>query len=394
MNNSQHRRGESVRAALSIVFALASILYPLAPVFAGGPGSTAVQVLKTDISPRAMGMGGGFVSVADDIYSVTYNPAGLGRLYLPEISATYLSGFADAKLQFLGFGMPLPINGLIGLDKPGIAVSAIFSQSGDFTYRRINDDGTIFSRSMDAEGTKVFSLSYGERVYSQEMKIEGYEARIDQYLGLSAKYVKSELLETYSASAIAFDAGWLLVEPKLGLACGASLSNYGGGMTYLKETYPLPSVMRLGLSWQRPTIMDQSVLLALEYDIYTNEGLKNFKGGLEYHFQKILNARLGYKAVDDNKGLTMGVGVHHEGFALDFAMSLANEVFNSSQVSFSYKFAGWRIRDYKKAVHYRNQDEKAPPQKKAKKPAKKEPARPKKAQEPGQKKDSDFFMLY
>ncbi|MBI4801162.1 MAG: PorV/PorQ family protein [Elusimicrobia bacterium] len=394
MHISNYKREHILVPAFLLVFTLSFLTSTLYPVFAGGPGSAGVQVLKTDIGPRAMGMGGAFVPAADDIYSVTYNPAGLGRLYLPEISAMYLSGFSDAKLQFLGYGMPLPINGLIGLDKPGVAVSAILSQSGNFTHRRINDDGSISSRSMDAEGTKVFALSYGERVYSAEMKIEGYEARIDQFLGLSAKYVKSELLGTYPASALAFDAGWLLVEPGLGLTCGASLSNYGGSIKYLEESYPLPSIMRLGLSWQRPTIMDQSVLLALEYDFYTNEGIKSFKGGLEYHFQKLLNARFGYKAVDDNKGLTLGVGVRHEGFALDFAMSLANEVFNSSQASFSYKFAGWRIREYKKSVQYRDQEENKPPPKKVDKPAKKEPARPKKPQEPGQKKDSDFFMLY
>lgn len=388
----QADKAASGRKAAVITAALLACALLFSPASAGGPGTTAVQVLKTDIGPRAMGMGGGYVSVADDIYSVNYNPAGLGRLYIPEITAMYFSGFEDAKLQFLGYGMPMPFKGLIGLDKPAIAVSAIFSQAGDFTYRHINDDGTISSRSMDAESTRVIGISYGERVYSAEMKLEGYDAQIDQYLGLSAKYVKSELLGTYDASAVAFDAGWLMTEPNLGLSAGASLANYGGGMTYIKETYALPAIMRLGLSWQRPTIMDQSVLLAVEYDMFMNEGIKNLRAGLEYHFQKIFNARLGYKAVDDNKGMTMGVGIRHEGFALDFAMSMANEVYNTSQVAFTYRFSGWRIRDYKKPVQYRVEDKPAP--KKVEKPAKKEPEKPKKAQEPAPKKDSDFFMLY
>jgi hypothetical protein len=140
--------------------------------------------------------------------------------------------------------------------------------------------------------------------------------------------------------------------------------------------------------------MDQSVLLALEYDSYANEGLKSLRGGLEYHFQTFFNARLGYKAMEDNKGLSMGLGAHHENFALDFAISLANEVFNSSQVSVSYKFAGWRVREYKKAAQYQDQEEKAPPQKKVEKPPRKAPAKPQKPQEPGLKKDSDFLMLY
>lgn len=388
----------AVLRAVAFPLASALLLLPAAapPAFAGGPGSAAVQVLKTDIGPRAMSMGGAYVSIVDDIYAVNFNPAGLGRMYLPEVSAMYLSGFEDSSLQFLACGMPLPFKGLIGLDKPAVAVSALFSGSGKFNMRPAAGQ-SLRSGSVDADSTKVLSLSYGERVYSAEMKLEGYEAKIDQYLGFSAKYVKSELLEKYSASAIAFDAGWLLAEPRLGITFGASLANYGGGMKYVKETYSLPSIMRLGVSWQRPTIMDQSVLLALEYDMHMIEGLKSLRTGLEYHFQKIFNARLGYKVVDDNKGLTMGVGVYHQGFSLDFAMAMSNEVFNASQVAFSYKFAGWRIRDIKKPVQYRSQEEKAPEPKKTEKPSKKEPAKPKKPQqeqEPGQKKDSDFFMLY
>lgn len=386
MKTSRHNRKRVFILALLFAYTLSPLPSTLCPAFAGGPGSAAVQVLKTDIGPRAMGMGGGYVSVADDIYSVNFNPAGLGRLSIPEISAMYLSGFEDAKLQFLGYGMPMPFKGLIGVDKPGIAVSALFSRTGDFTYRRINDDGTISSRSMDAESTKVFGLSYGERVYSGEVKLEGYDAQIDQYLGLSAKYVKSELLGAYGASAVAFDAGWLITEPNLGLSGGASMANYGSGMTYIKETYSLPSIMRLGLSWHQKTILDQSVLLAAEYDIFMNEGGRSLRAGLEYHFQKIFNARLGYKAVDDNKGLTMGVGIRHEGFALDFAMSMSNEIYNTSQAAFTYRFSGWRIRDYKKPAQYRVEEERPD--------RKKEPEKPKKAREPAPKKDSDFFMLY
>ena len=83
----------SVRAGAIALAVFASVHSPLTPVFAAGPGSTGLQVLKSDISPRAMGMGGAFSAIADDVYSMNYNPAGLGQLYMPEASAMYLSGF-------------------------------------------------------------------------------------------------------------------------------------------------------------------------------------------------------------------------------------------------------------------------------------------------------------
>lgn len=392
--NAQKNFGKRFFApALLAAFLAFYTLSSVNRTFAGGPGSTSVQILKTDVGPRAMGMGGSFVAVADDIYSVNYNPAGLGQLYMPEASALYLSGFSDSRLQFLAFGMPMPFNGVLtGLDKAGMAFSALLSDSGEFTRRDIDpSNGTVSSRKMNAESTRVFSLTYGEKVYSDELNIEGYNAKIDQFIGISAKYINSELLEKYSASAFAFDAGWLMRESNLGLTFGAALANYGTGIKYLHETAPLPSILKIGAAYQRPTVMDQSILLTAGADFYTQENLKSLKAGLEYHFEKIFNARLGYKGEKDNKGLSMGLGIHHEGFALDFAMALSNEVFNTSQVSVSYKFSGWRRREYKKAAQYREatdqerQREQAP---------KKEPVKAKKQEPPPQKKEPDFLWLY
>jgi hypothetical protein len=340
-----------------------------------------------------MGMAGSFVAVADDIYAVNYNPAGAGQLYIPEASAMYLTGFEDSKVQFLGFGMPLPILGLAGVEKAGMAASAIFSQAGKFTYRPIAANGTVSTLEMDAETNRVLSISYGEKIYSGEMKIDSYNAKFDQYLGISAKYISSELLAAYSASALAFDGGWLVREPNLGLTFGASISNYGKGVKYLSETCPLPLIGRLGLSYQKPTFMDQSVLLALEYDSYLNESLKSLRAGVEYNFEKIFSFRAGYKALEDNKGLTMGLGLHHQGFALDFGMSLASQVFNTTQVAFTYKFTGWRLAEYKKNTKYRDQEEAPSKPAKAVKPAKKEPVKPRKQVEPEKKKDSGFYWI-
>ena len=404
----QNRRNVYVRT-FPFVFFLATVHWPLATAYAGGPGSASVQILKTDVSPRAMGMGGNFVAVADDIYTANYNPAGIGQLYIPEVSAMYLSGFEDSKLQYMAAGMPLSVTGLAGQAKPGLAFSAILSSNGRFTYRPIDSAGTVASYSTDAENTKVFAFTYGEKVYSGETNIEGYKAKFEQYLGLSAKYIGSELagkfderskhLGTYSASAFAVDAGWLVRESNLGLTFGASLSNSGTGIKYRSETEPLPSILRTGLSYQRPTIMDQSILLALEYDMYTNESLKSLRTGLEYNFEKIFSFRLGYKSMEDNSGLTMGLGIRHEGLTLDFAMSLSNEVFNASQVGVSYKFANWRPSEYKKRVEYRDQEEDRPlPRKietrKTVQPSRKEPAKPIKRKTAQASTDSDFLFLY
>jgi hypothetical protein len=339
---------------------------------AEGAGSTSVQILKADMSPRAMAMAGSFAAVADDVYT----------------------GFEDSKLQYLTFGMPAPITGLGGLEKPGMAVSAIFSQNGEFINRVLNADDTVsVGNAVSAEGTSVLAFSYGEKIFSNDVKIDAYNARFEQYLGLSAKYIHSTLLEEYSASAFALDAGWLVKEPDLGFSFGASLANYGSGLKYLKDSNPLPSIARLGLSWQGDTIRDHSILLSLEGDFYTGEKLSSLRTGMEYNFEKMFNFRLGYKAREDNSGPTMGIGAHHQGFAVDLAISLGNKVYNTTQVAFTYQFTGWDTGKARKA-RYEEQVEERPKPKKSVKPAKKAPVKPKK-QEPAEpiRKNSDFYWV-
>ena len=360
-----------------------------APAFAGGGGSVGMQVLKSDISPRAMAMGGAFTAVADDIYSLTYNPAGLGQLYIPEASAMYLSGFDDAKLDNIAAGMPLPIKGMAGISKPAVGLSLLMSDAGSFNLRQINDNGTITSGSFDAQKDLALTFGYGERVYSEETNIMGYKGNIDQYFGLSGKYVKSTILENYSASCFAFDLGWLVMDPELGLAAGASWSNLlDTGLRYGNETTKLPSIVRAGLSYQRPTIMDQSFMLALDGDFNTNEGSKtnSLRLGMEYHFEKIFNLRLGYRSEKANPGITMGFGLRYDDMSFDFATGMGSEVYNTSELAFTYKFSGIKVKQYKKNTNYKDPE----PAHAAPKPAQSKPA----PAAPAKKKDSDFFWIY
>ncbi|MEA3307474.1 MAG: PorV/PorQ family protein [Elusimicrobiota bacterium] len=367
---------------------LISLPYTLSPtpLNASSPGTVAGQFLKTDISPRALGMGGSFVAVADGIYNVTYNPAGMGQLYLPEVSAMHLSGFSDTKTQFVAIGAPLPFLGLSGIGKPGIAFSALFESDGDFVFRSIDpNNGSIYTKKMEAEKNTVLSLSYGEKVFDEDVNIEGYNAAITQYMGLSVKYLKSRLLDTYSAASFLFDAGYLITETNIGLSLGASISNMGGKLKYVSKEESLPTILRLGASYFKPTLKDQTLLFSLEGDIYTNEKLKALKFGLEYHFQKVFNLRMGYKAMTENNGLTMGVGFFHEGIELDFGMSVSNDVFNTSQISLTYKFRNFKgYKPAKKREYYAPQKKRKPkkPRKKRVDPRKKK------------SKDSDFFWIY
>lgn len=65
---------------------------------------------------RAPGMSDAFVAVADDVYALHYNPAGLSRLQRPEVGASYtrlllgLSDDSNVSTMFFGYAHPLAKN--------------------------------------------------------------------------------------------------------------------------------------------------------------------------------------------------------------------------------------------------------------------------------------------
>ena len=48
-------------------------------------GTTSAQILKINVGPRAIGMGGAFTSIADDITSVYWNPSGTANIQSNEV---------------------------------------------------------------------------------------------------------------------------------------------------------------------------------------------------------------------------------------------------------------------------------------------------------------------
>lgn len=381
---------------------LAAVLLFARPVLAGNGGAAGMQILKYDISPRALGMGGAYTAVADDIYSVNYNPAGLGQLHFPEISSMYLSGFEDTLVYNTAIGMPLPIKGLgKGLSKPVAGLSLLTSDAGSFTQRTINDDGTITSGAYDAQNDLALTFSYGEQVASGEVNFfEWYKPTLNQYFGLNVKYLRSTMLEEYSASGFAMDAGWLVMDPQHGLSFGLSYANFlASKFTYVSENTKLPAILRLGLSYQHATIMDQAIILAADWDFYTNEGSNSLRLGTEYSFRSERSAsmfglRFGYRSEEDNPGITFGLGVRYNDVSLDVGMG-SGEVYNTSQVSFSYKFSGIKVKQYDSRPKYRNmeQDRSGPSSPAPKKASPRKPESPASGT-PEKKKDSDFFLIF
>jgi tetratricopeptide (TPR) repeat protein len=103
---------------------------------------------------RAPGMGDSFTAVADDVYALHYNPAGLSLLQRPELGTSYtrlLMGLDDGSAlsnSFLGYAHPLPKNrGGVAASWEQFALGGGLYQEQAFTFghgRRLGEFGPGF----------------------------------------------------------------------------------------------------------------------------------------------------------------------------------------------------------------------------------------------------------
>lgn len=114
---------------------------------------------------RGPGMGNAFTAVADDVYAIYYNPAGLALLERPELAASqaqHLAGLSDGSginSSFFGYAQPLRRGGAIGAAMQNFSI-----------------DGSFYSE-------RAFYLSYG-RAAPESLGLGGL------YWGLSLKNLR------------------------------------------------------------------------------------------------------------------------------------------------------------------------------------------------------------
>ncbi|MGE5811059.1 MAG: UPF0164 family protein, partial [Ignavibacteria bacterium] len=63
-------------------------------------GTTAAQVLKFNVGPRAIGMGGAFTAISNDITALYWNPGGTANIQMNEAVFNHTSLFADVRHDY------------------------------------------------------------------------------------------------------------------------------------------------------------------------------------------------------------------------------------------------------------------------------------------------------
>lgn len=293
------------------------ILFSVQQSFTAEAGSGIPILMLDSYGARQVALGDTFTGIADDINSISVNPAGLSSLQAFEISSMYMKYLEDLSFGYLALGMPLPSNaGYVG------ASLSLFSVP-DF-------DGYDLAGNKSADSSSSGDMGFSVAYANNPFKLLNIDANLN--LGFSVKYIQSKLAGS-SISALGFDIGGLyrLNIPNLGskeakenLGIGVSIQNLGSSIKYKAEETLLPQNLRFGLGYRGFNSENHSVLVGFDVNM-PNDSDSIMSAGLEYTFMQIISARAGYKfSGTDIGGLSFGIGAGYnlsgKRISLDYAL--------------------------------------------------------------------------
>lgn len=295
-------------------------------------GTTALNFLEYGYGSAGSAMGDAYVSMAEDVSAIYWNPAGLAFMDRSEAQLTMQPWIADINTSFFAAGIFLPGVGTIGVSLISVGYGDMDVTTLDFQ----EGTGEIF----DANDFAI-SLAFSRQI-------------TDWFsFGLAGKYVSSQIWHM-EGSALALDLGALVHTGFFsptgkrddGLKIGMSISNYGSRIqyagadaTYPVDIYPddngnyqyvrtqfkmneweLPQIFRIGASFSPVVTRAHRLTIAVDA-LHPNNNAESLNIGAQYTlsvpvFGKFY-LRAGYKGLfleDSQYGFSAGGGLFYNLF--------------------------------------------------------------------------------
>ncbi len=290
-----------------------------------GIAKYAGEFMALGVGGRALGLGGAYVALANDVTAGYWNPAGLASITYPQIALMHDEQFGSLVNHDYGaVAFPFGTSSSLGLSVIRLGVDDIpdtrnagVDINGNVTY-----DPNEFSR-IDPNRVRYFNAADWAFYLSYAKKAS------DEFsYGANVKFIRRELGEN-GATGVGFDVG-ATYTPMENLLLGANLQD----------------VTTTFLAWDTgtnelisPTMKVGSAYLieawggrfapALDFDIRFenrqsastfNLGPVSFDmhAGLEYQLRDLVALRVGYS---DVKQVTMGAGLHLPKLNIDYSFA-------------------------------------------------------------------------
>jgi hypothetical protein len=273
--------------------------------------TTGADFLLMTAGARPDGMGDAFSAVADDVNTLTFNPAGLGNIRLPEIGFGWEEFFSGIHYDFIGAAIPTGDWGVLGLGYLGLGVSPFNSTASSSTP-------TV------SAGDSALVLGWGKSFY-------------DIHVGAAVKYI-SRQVDDVQGNGFAFDLG-LRYRPIPDVTLAASALNIGPGIKMV-TVEPLPTLLTLGAAWTLLDVPYHNLTLASDVATNLTEQTKRFSFGAEYWYDNTVALRAGYLTDSQDQGFSAGAGVKFSFAQIDYSYQPFNVLGSVHRISGTFRWDG------------------------------------------------------
>ena len=314
-------------------------------------GTAAAQFLKIGVGARAMGLGGSFTALANDVSTIYWNPAGISNINRFSLAVAHNEWFADISHDFAGIVYPLTSSDFVAIHVVALntgeqEVTTVTQPEGTGIYYDVSD--------------LAIGLSYA-RTLTDRFSV-----------GLTVKYIQQNLYNE-SANTFAVDLGTYLRTGFHDLVIAMNMSNFGGNMQLegrdlititdlnnqvsgnynpdarLKtEPWPLPLTFRVGVAMNfvggnDPIVESAQNRFTIAVDgVHPNDNTEKVNVGGEYAWDETVFARVGYKINYYLEKWTFGVGLRmnviNQQVGFDYALVDFNDLGKVSQFSLELRF--------------------------------------------------------
>ncbi|MBH10927.1 MAG: hypothetical protein CMG74_11370 [Candidatus Marinimicrobia bacterium] len=278
-------------------------------------GSSSSAFLEIGVGARATALGNAYTAVSDDPTTMFWNPAGLSWVDGLQISFNHADWLASTDFENVSLAVPIKVNHTLGIY---------------FTYLNYVQDQKVRTITQP-EGTGEY---YAASDFSLGTTYSGKLGKRFSF-GFTWKYIRQEIWHEI-ADGYALDVGIHYKTKYDGLVLGSSISNFGSEMrlngrdltraydadqlnysndklnVLLKtESFPLPLIIRSGLSYSKVFSSKSSILLLMDLLHPTNDS-ESINLGFECTILDIIALRTGYHSLFNTEtvaGATFGIGI-------------------------------------------------------------------------------------
>ncbi len=309
-----------------------------------GVGKYAGEFISIGVGGRALGLGGAYTALANDVTAGYWNPAGLSKINYPQFALMHSEQFGSLiNYDYIGTAVPFGANSTFGLSIIRLGIDGIpdtrnalkdFNGNGRFDDNdRLDYDKITYFNTADyafyftyaKKQSENFAYGANLKIIRREMSV-GSATGIGFDLGIQYSPLNNLLLGMNFMDATTTLVAWNtgtneLITPTLKIGSAYLIEALGGRFA---------PTFDIDVRFENRRYASNFNLGAISFDMHS---------GIEFDFRNLAAIRLGYSDIGTTN---FGAGIHLPKFDIDYSFAtskITNGDFNDThRISIIFTF--------------------------------------------------------